>query len=64
MDNEFNALDNKTFSFEEAIDIKHHYQVSDESLHLMNIRGEKGHLVFTDQFELRYSDIPIVEEGI
>ncbi|MGM0582721.1 MAG: hypothetical protein ACQETL_18735 [Bacteroidota bacterium] len=64
LDNEFNALDNKTFSFEEAIDIKHHYQVSDESLHLMNIRGEKGHLVFTDQFELRYSDIPIVEEGI
>ncbi|WMN11465.1 hypothetical protein QYS49_38455 [Marivirga salinae] len=64
MDNEFNALKKKTFSFEEEIDIKHYYQVSDESLHLFNAKGEKGHLVFTDQLELRYSDIPLIEGGI
>lgn len=64
LDNEFNTLSKKTFSFEEAIDIKYNYQVSDESLHLFNARGEKGHLVFTDQFEMRYSDIKIVEAGI
>jgi hypothetical protein len=64
LDNDFNSLNNKTFSFEEAIDIIHHYQVSDESLHLMNIKGEKGHLVLTDQFDLRYTDIPLAEEGI
>lgn len=64
LDNEFNTLDNKTFSFEEAFEVKYNYQVSDESLHLINAIEEKGHLVFTDQFELRYSDIPVIKEGI
>jgi len=64
LDNEFNSLNKKTFSFEEEINVKYNYQVSDESLHLFNLRGQKGHLVFTDQFELRYSDIPLVKEGI
>ncbi|ADR21013.1 hypothetical protein MATR_13570 [Marivirga tractuosa] len=64
LDNNFNTLANKAFSFKEPIEIKYNYQVSGESLHLLSTRGEKGHLVFTDQFEIRYSDTPLIKEGI
>jgi hypothetical protein len=62
-DYQFNILKKKAFSFTEPTEINYYYQVSEESLHLMSKSG-KGHFVFNDSLELRYSEIPIIEEGI
>jgi len=60
LDHEFNFLKKKTFSFSDEIEIQHSYQVSENSLHLMNFDGKDGHVVLSDDLELCYSDIPII----
>ena len=64
LDNEFNSLNKKTFSFEEEINVKYNYQVSDESLHLFNLRGQKGHLVLLISLNYDIQIYRCVKEGI
>lgn len=63
-DSDFNSLKKNTYSFKEALNIKYTYQISESSLHLLNGKGETGHVVLTDELALRYSDIPLTEDGI
>ncbi|HET8861366.1 hypothetical protein [Marivirga sp.] len=63
-DDDFNSIKKKTFRFESPLDINYYYQVSDESLNLLTKRGDKGHIVLSDELELRYSDIPVVENEV
>jgi len=63
-DYEFNPLKKRTFNFSDEIKVEHSYQVSENSLHLMNFNGEDGHVVLSDDLELRYSDMPIIKEDL
>jgi hypothetical protein len=63
-DSDFNSLKKNTFSFKEALNIKYTYQISESSLHLLNGKGETGHVVLTDELALRYSDISLSQDGI
>ncbi|WP_375581203.1 hypothetical protein ABWH96_09415 [Marivirga tractuosa] len=63
LDYEFNPLKKNSFTFSNPFEINYYYQLSEESLHLLSKNG-KGHFVFNDDLELRYSDIPILNEGI
>jgi len=63
-DAEFKPKNRKAFSFSNELDVFYSYQISENSLHLLNKREEEGHVVITDELELRYSDIPLSEEGI
>ncbi|WNB18778.1 hypothetical protein [Marivirga arenosa] len=58
-DVDFNSLKKQSYSFKEDFEIHYHYQLSDESLHLMSRQGEKGHFVLNDILELRYSDVEL-----
>ncbi|WKV11017.1 hypothetical protein [Marivirga harenae] len=63
-DSDLNSVKKNSFSFTEVLKIKYAYQISESSLHLLNERGEPGHIVLTDGLELRYSDIPLSQDGI
>lgn len=63
-DNDFNPLKKNMLNFQEPSEISYYYQISEESLHLMDKNSEKGHFVLNDNLELRYSDIPLSQEGI
>jgi hypothetical protein len=63
-DDEFNSLKKASFNFSKPVDVKYNYQISENSLHLLNPEDGNGHLVLTDELELGYSDIPQTIEGI